>query len=108
MEQRGKKVQVRIGGAIPSELIASLDNDQEATEYLRLRTYLLSFRGKKTISLPAKMRSALPRKPQEQITPEVPAQFVINDIAGLPADRLLIENADFAVYTARASELRTR
>ncbi len=56
MEQRGKKSQVRIGGAIPSELIASLDNDQEATEYLRLRTYLLSFRGKKTISLPAKMR----------------------------------------------------
>ncbi len=104
LQQREKNVKVRIGGAIPHELIANLDNDEEATEYLRLRTYLLSYRGKKPISLPAKMRSALPRKPQE-IAPEIPGQFVINDIAALPADRLLVENADFAVYAARASEL---
>ncbi len=105
LQQREKDVQVRIGGAIPSELIASLDNDDEATEYLRLRTYLLSYRGKKPISLPTKMRSALPRKPQEKIALEVPSQFVVNDIAALPVQRLLVENADFAVYAARASEL---
>jgi putative hemolysin len=105
LQQRDKDVQVRIGGAIPFELIASLDNDEEATEYLRLRTYLLSYRGKKPISLPTKMRSALPRKPQEKIAFEVPSQFVVNDIAALPTERLLVENADFAVYAARASEL---
>ncbi len=105
LQQREKDVQVRIGGAIPSELIANLDNDEEATEYLRLRTYLLSYRGKKPISLPTKMRSALPRKPQEPIAPEVPSRFVVNDIAALPADRMLVENADFAVYAARAAEL---
>ena len=105
LQQRGKDVQVRIGGAIPSELIANLDNDEEATEYLRLRTYLLSYRGKKPISLPTKMRSAFPRKPQESIASEVPSRFVANDIAALPAERLLVENAEFAVYAARASEL---
>jgi putative hemolysin len=105
LQQRDKNVQVRIGGAIPSELIANLDSDEEATEYLRLRTYLLSYRGKKAISLPAKMLSALPRKPQEPIAAGIPAQFVVADIANLPAERLLIENADFAVYAARASEL---
>ena len=105
LQQREKDVQIRIGSAIPSEMIATLDNDEEATEYLRLRTYLLSYRGKKPISLPTKMRSALPRKAQELIAPEVPAQFVINDIAALPAERLLVENAEFAVYAARASEL---
>jgi putative hemolysin len=105
LQQREKDVQVRIGGAIPPELIANLDSDEEATEYLRLRTYLLSYRGKKTISLPSKMRAALPRKPQEQITSEVPSRFVIHDIAALPAERLLVENAEFAVYAARASEL---
>src|SRR6266436_6256520 len=47
LQQREKDVQVRIGGAIPSELIANLDSDEEATEYLRLRTYLLSYRGRK-------------------------------------------------------------
>ena len=105
LQQREKNVQVRIGKAIPSELIANLENDEEATEYLRLRTYLLSYRGKKPVSLPSKMRSALPRKTQEPIAPEVPSQYVINDIAALPAERLLLENAEFAVYAARASEL---
>ena len=105
LQQREKDVQVRIGRALPSELIASLDNDEEATEYLRLRTYLLSYRGKKPISLPSKMRSALPRKPREQIASEVPSRFVINDIANLAQERLLVENAEFAVYAARASEL---
>jgi putative hemolysin len=105
LQQREKNVQVRIGKAIPSELIASLDNDEEATEYLRLRTYLLSYRGKRPISIPTKMRAALPRKPQEPIAAEVPSRFVIADIAALPAERLLIENAEFAVYAARASEL---
>lgn len=105
LQQRDKHVQVRIGGAIPSELLASLDTDEEATEYLRLRTYLLSYRGQKQVSLPTKMRSALPRKPQEPIAAEVPSRFVIADIAALPAERLLVENADFTVYAARASEL---
>ena len=105
LQQRRKSVQVRIGRAIPAELIANLDNDEDATEYLRLRTYLLSYRGKKPISLPTKMRSALPRKSQEPIASEVPSQYVINDIAALPAERLLLENTEFAVYAARASEL---
>ena len=88
-------MEIRIGNAIPSELIASLDNDEEATEYLRLRTYLLSYRGKKTISLPAKMRAALPRKAQEPIAAEVPSRFVVNDIEALPPSMLLVENAGF-------------
>jgi putative hemolysin len=105
LQQREKNVEIRIGNAIPSELIANLDNDGEATEYLRLRTYLLSYRGKKPISLPAKMRAVLPRKPQEKIAAGVPPRFVIDDIAALPPERLLLENAEFAVYAAKASEL---
>ena len=105
LQHRDKNVQIRIGKAIPSELIANLDSDEEATDYLRLRTYLLSYRGKKPISFPEKMRAALPRKPQEKIAAEVPSRFVISDIADLPAERLLVENPDFCVYAARASEL---
>jgi putative hemolysin len=102
--QREKSVEIRLGKAIASELIANL-NDEEATEYLRLRTYLLSYRGRRPISLPKKIRFALPRKPQAQIAAEVPARFVINNIAALPAERLLVENTEFSVYAARASEL---
>jgi len=105
LQQREREVRVRVGKPIPSELIASLDSDEEATEYLRLRTYLLSYRGKKPISLPARVRSKLPRKAQEPIASAVPARFVIADIEALAPERLLADNAEFAVYAARSSEL---
>ena len=105
LQRRGKEVRVRVGTPIPAELVGNLDSDEEATEYLRLRTYLLSYRGKKPISLPANVKSVFPRKPQEIIAPAVPAQFAIADIEALPADRLLTENSDFAVYAARGREM---
>ena len=103
LQQQGKALQVRVGSPIPSELLASIESDEEATEYLRLRTYLLSYRGKKAISLPTKMRSALPQKPQEAIAKAVPRDLLARDIEALPSDRLLTENSELAVYAARAS-----
>lgn len=105
LQQREKRIRVRIGKPIPNELIASLDSAEEATQYLRLRTYLLSHRGKESVSLPAKFRSVLPRKPKESIAPAVPSRFALADIAALPPDRLLTETSEFAVYAARGSEL---
>ena len=105
LQQRDRDVKVRIGSAIPAELIANIESDDEATEYLRLRTYLLSYRGKKHMSLPSRMRTALPRKAQERIAASVPSRFVIQDIEALSAKRLLVENADFAVYAARSADL---
>jgi len=105
LQQRGKKLEVRVGTAIPAELITSIENDQEATEYLRLRTYLLSYRGKKEISIPTKMRSVLPKKAQETIIPAVPQSLLVRDIAALPPEQLLTESNEFAVYAARAPEM---
>jgi putative hemolysin len=105
LQQRGKELEVRVGTSIPPELMASVGNDREATEYLRLRTYLLSYRGKKPLSLPTKMRAVLPRKAQETIVPAVPQSFLVRDIESLPAEQLLTESSDFSVYAARASEM---
>ena len=106
LQQRSRQVKVRVGTPIPAQVIADLESDGKATEYLRRRTYLLSHRGKKTpLSLPSKVRSALPRKAQDPIAPAVPQSFIVGDIDALPAARLLIETADFAVYAARAPEL---
>ncbi len=105
LQQRGKKLEVRVGKSIPSELIAGIESDREATEYLRLRTYLLSYRGKKPVSLPTKMRAVLPRKSQEPIIEPVPQSLLIRDIEALPSDQLLTENNEFAVYAARATEM---
>jgi putative hemolysin len=105
LQQREKQIRVRIGTPIAAGRINNLDCHEEATEYLRLRTYLLSYHGKQAISLPAKVRSALPRKPQQPIVPAVPSRSVAADVAALPPSRLVAENSEFAVYAARASEL---
>jgi putative hemolysin len=105
LHQQGRKIQVHIGSPIPAELIAALENVEEATRYLRLRTYLLSFRGKKALSLPAKVRAVLPRKAQATIAPLVPLNLLLSDLRQLPPVRLLTENSDFAVYAARAAEM---
>ncbi len=105
LQHREKAIQIRIGNPIPSALLTSLDSDEEASEYLRLRADLLSHRGKNPVSLTSQVRAALPRKPQHAIISEVPRRFVIDDIAALPGDRLLAENAEFALYCARGREL---
>jgi putative hemolysin len=105
LQQRGKKLEVRIGTSIPAEMIAGIEDDREATEYLRLRTYLLSYRGKKEISFPTKMRSVLPKKSQNAISEAVPQSFIVRDIESLPSAQLLTENNEFAVYAARAAEI---
>lgn len=105
LQQRGKKLEVRVGTPIPAELITGIDNDREATEYLRLRTYLLSYRGKKEISFPTKVRSVLPRKAQETISSAVPQSFLVHDIDSLPPEQLLTESSEFAVYAARAAQI---
>ena len=105
LQQRGKKLEVRVGTSIPADLISSIDNDKEATEYLRQRTYLLSYRGKKPISLPINVRTVRHRKPQETIADAVPQSLLIKDIQALPPEQLLTESNEFAVYAARAAEI---
>ena len=105
LQQRGKKVEVRVGTAIPADLISTIENDREATEYLRLRTYLLSYRGKKELSIPTKVRAVLPRRPQQPIIAPVPQDLVLRDIAALPAERLLTETSEFQVFAAKAPEI---
>jgi putative hemolysin len=105
LQQSGKSVALRVGSPIPAESLANIAADRQATEYLRWRTYLLAQRGKKQIRLPMALRSVLPVKPGETITPALPCELLHCDIQALPERRCLIENAEFAVYAAQASEI---
>jgi putative hemolysin len=105
LQQRGKSIQIRVGTPVPAELVVNLDSDDEATEYLRLRTYLLSYRGRKHHSIPTKVRAALPRKPQEPIAAPVASELLMRDLESLAPDRLLFESPEYAVYAARAHEI---
>ena len=105
LQQSGKPVAIRVGSTIPSDSVARIPDDREATEYLRCRTYLLSQRGKQQVKIPQAVRAVLPKKAQEAITPALPRELLLCDINALPADRCLARNGDFAVYMAQAPEI---
>jgi putative hemolysin len=105
LQQRGKEVVVRVGSSIPSKTIANIADDHAATDYLRWRTYLLAERGRTRVKLPEALRSVLPAKVEEAITPALPRELLTCDVQTLPAERRLAENADFTVYAAQAAEI---
>ena len=59
LQQQGRTVEVRIGGEIASESLASISDDREAIEYLRWRTYLLARRQRTEMSWPEIVRSKI-------------------------------------------------
>jgi putative hemolysin len=104
LQQKGRAVEVRIGSEIPSESIASIEDDRGATEYLRWRTYLLGRRTPPEKSWSVAVQSKISEKLQEPVASAEPGEVLADELSQLAADRCLIENADFAVYLVKANE----
>jgi putative hemolysin len=96
LNKRGKSVEIRIGGAIEHSRIEGLAGDAEATGYLRLRTELLERRGSTEVRM---------RDEANPVAEEVPAELIANEIAALPADCLVEDAREFAVYLAEARHI---
>lgn len=100
LNKRGRSIEIRIGGAIDTARIESIPDDEEAIRYLRLRTELLAHQPNEI--QPAKPQPLAFSVPvAEPLAPEVLAQ----EIASLPADCLMEEARDLAVYIARAQQI---
>lgn len=105
LQQEGKSIEVRVGTEIPSAALVSLPSDREATEYLRWRTYLLARRNRAEHAHPFAFRPRpLFNLQQDVAVPESP-QSLSEELFRLPEGRTLAENADFAVYLAKAEEI---
>lgn len=102
LQQKNKKVEVRVGSPISAETISNAGTDRDATGYLRWRTYLLAQRGHESPSLPPALRVVFLRKKHEAIAAAVPTENVLAEIQKL---KLLDENKDFSVHVADACEI---
>ncbi len=98
LNKRGRSVEVRIGATIDPAQIQAMPDDEAATRYLRLRTDLLARREVHGVMMPPESDSL----PQSAL-PEAMAR----EIATLPADALLHESGDLAVYIAEAQQIPT-
>jgi putative hemolysin len=105
LQQKGRTVEVRIGGEISADVLADLPDNREATEYLRWRTYLLARRQRTQTAWPEIVRSKISAKTQKQIASAGSAEAFSEELTRLPAERLLVENGDMAIYLAKADEI---
>jgi len=109
LQQEGRRVEVRVGSVIPGDAIAGIVNNQEATEYLRWRTYLLARRKRAEISSslaawPLAMRSKLSEKVQQPVAAAESGELLAAELRQLGADRRLAESGELAVYLVKADE----
>jgi putative hemolysin len=109
LQQEGRKVEVRVGSVIPGGAIAGIGNNQEATEYLRWRTYLLARRKRAEISSslaawPSAVRSKFSEKVQQSVAAAEPWELLAAELKQLGEERRLAESGDLAVYLVKANE----
>ncbi len=96
LNKRGKRVEIRIGSTIDPARIEAMPDDAEATKYLRLRTELLGRRAT------AESRAA---SDGDEIAPAAAPDVLAAEIAALPADCLLENTREYAVYLADARQI---
>ncbi len=100
LQQTDRSVSLRIGSTIAAESLRQAGPEQQATDYLRWRTYLLAERGRMKKPMTPVFHSFLPPKAQEAVAEAVPRELLQKDIEQLPAQNLIDENREFAVYVA--------
>jgi putative hemolysin len=103
LNHEGRSVEVRVGSQISSGGIASIADDQEATDYLRWRTYLLARRRRET-SRPVASRSKLSVNAQQTLASAEPQELLAAELSRLAEDRCLAQSGDLAVYLVKANE----
>jgi len=104
LNKRGRTVKVHIGSPIPHSEVAKLHSAEEATRYLRWRTYLLHQRD--TLR-PHRMRLPLFPRPQtpRPIAAPPAADKVQAEVRNLPPEQHLVQDRDFRVFIADAEQI---
>ncbi len=105
LNKRRARVAVRIGSPIAAGKLLAIPSDEERTEYLRWRTYLLASRNE------YKPQTALPFvRPGAQaelraIVPPADVLAMAREVAALPEGCRLTAAGDLSAYLARAGEI---
>lgn len=100
-------IRVQIGHPIPPTELSGFTDDESLTNYIRLRTYNLRHRRKRSpvITVP---KNILPRRAvpeSEPVADARPAEIVARDLASLPAEQKLLTSGKLSAWYARAPQI---
>jgi putative hemolysin len=110
VNKQNRPVRLRIGSPVSARRVAEFTSDEEATAYLRHRTYLLAHRRdvreepKPKFFLTA-AKLFRPKSSVEPIGPAAPASLLEREIAELPSESLLLEAGETEVRIARSAQI---
>ncbi len=106
LNKRRANVEVRIGSPVAAGKLLAIPSDNERTEYLRWRTYLLASRNeyKPRTALPF-VRTGARVIDLQPIAPPGDAASMALEVAGLPACSLLATSGELSAYLASAQEI---
>jgi putative hemolysin len=106
LNKRRANVEVRIGSPVAAGKLLAIPSDDERTEYLRWRTYLLAARHeyKPRTALPF-VRAGARLTDLHPIAPPGDAAAMALEVARLPACRLLATSGGLSAYLASAQEI---
>jgi putative hemolysin len=95
-----QKIQIRIGRPIPNLELVRFSSCREVTNYLRMRTYLLSRED-----LIQSQETPL-RKSGAAIMPPVDKEIIEFELAALPEEQRLVENGSLTVFYAYHDQIK--
>jgi putative hemolysin len=101
LNKSGKEVELRIGTPVSAEKIGRFLNDEQATNYLRWRTYLLRRRTGSEAVLPQSPAEA----PLSQRVPAIARDHIAAELRDLGPAGELDESRDFRVFVADAGQI---
>lgn len=102
--KRGRNIELRVGTPVNYRKTEALPGDEEVTELLRQRVYMLRHR---TDELPATARrqgKALPQSLKSIVEP-TETSLLVAEVGKLPASCLLVDNEETQVYSATADQI---
>ncbi len=102
VEKKGRTLRLHIGKAIPWSKLKAMEDDEKRIRFLRVSTYVLRNRQAGESAGRANEREA---RPMESLAAEIPAAELCAEIEALPADSLLLEQGDNAVYIAPSQSI---
>jgi len=103
--QERRRAEVRVGGEISPDSIASITDATQATEYLRWRIQLLARRSRSLTSGPAARHVKIITKVQQPVAAAESADLLSVELDALPSQRILVESGELSAYLACSNEI---
>ncbi len=105
LNKRDKTINIRIGKPIPYSRLKDFKSDQEVTDYLRQRTYVLANRTDSANGHKASISVNIEQENMKPIVEPKPVEDVDAEVQGLPRSQMLLENNEYQVYHASPKQI---